>query len=170
MIEETVAYRSVKGGQGCTTVALIAALKHAFEDGKQTLLLTSSIQDVAAMLNVQIVDEAISYENLEVQPIEWGITPGWERIVIDVGTSNQPFRSDATVLVTRNCFLALKRAAVRRDKYDSVLCIMEPGRPLELSDVSALFDCKVVGVDYDPGMARIIDAGLVGLRTKQTSL
>lgn len=82
-------------------------------------------------------------------------------------TGRQP--GAVSLLVTRPCYLAL-RAAVRwgwrRDGFDGILLVNEPGRALGVDDVAAVLDLPVIAtIDVDPAVARLVDSGLMLDRT-----
>ncbi len=73
--------------------------------------------------------------------------------------------ADRSVLVTRPCYLALRRVASCAEPIDSIVLVRDQMRSLGRADVA-----DVVGVDdvhhldVDPGIARSLDAGLVATR------
>jgi hypothetical protein len=70
--------------------------------------------------------------------------------------------ADRSLLVTRACYLALRRAARSGRRPDGVILLREPGRALDGHDVEALLSVPVVAdVDADPAVARAVDAGLL---------
>jgi hypothetical protein len=67
-----------------------------------------------------------------------------------------------SLLVTRPCYLALRRAARSTVAPDGVVLIREPGRALDRNDVEGLLSVPVVAeIDLDPAVARAVDAGLL---------
>lgn len=69
--------------------------------------------------------------------------------------------SDRSVLVTRPCYLALRRAIDLGVQPSATVVVTEPGRALRCSDVSRAVDATVIAeVPLDPAVARAIDAGL----------
>lgn len=97
----------------------------------------------------------------------WAARRGGD-VVIDAGVRElpEPFveRCDQRCLVTRNCFLALD-AARHRPRPDAVIVVREPGRALSVRDTSgALGAAKTIVVDWDPAVARAVDAGLLSAR------
>jgi hypothetical protein len=70
-----------------------------------------------------------------------------------------------SVLVTRACFLALRRALVAPLRPSEVVLITEPGRSLSRLDVEDCLGAPVVAeVAVDPAVARAVDAGLLATR------
>jgi hypothetical protein len=85
-------------------------------------------------------------------------------VVVDVGSASHRYepilaRSSASVLVTRACYLALRRPVSSRH-VDRVVLIAEPGRALRRADVDAALPAPVSAtVSWDPAIARAVDAG-----------
>lgn len=68
-------------------------------------------------------------------------------------------------LVTRPCYLALRRATALDHRPDRVVVVAEAGRSLGAHDVEAAMGVGVVGlVDVDPAVSRAIDAGMLDSR------
>jgi hypothetical protein len=69
------------------------------------------------------------------------------------------------VLVTRPCFLALRRAARAAVRPTEAILVAEPGRSLTRRDLEAALGVPVVAVvEVDPAVARAVDAGLLSSR------
>jgi hypothetical protein len=74
-------------------------------------------------------------------------------------------RADVSLLVTRACYLALRRAMKLDRRPDGVIVVRENGRALDGSDVQRLLGAPVVArIDVDPAVARLVDAGLLASR------
>jgi hypothetical protein len=74
-------------------------------------------------------------------------------------------QADRAFLVTRNCYLALRRAAHHSARPTGVILVREPTRPLLISDVEQVLDAPVVAtVDMDHRVALATDAGLLSTR------
>jgi hypothetical protein len=94
-------------------------------------------------------------------------------VVVDCGTAPRvgaaelADRADHSVLVTRQCCLAIQRAvATDRPRSSGVVVVTEPGRFLSPNDISdALAAPVLTEVPYDPAVARQVDAGLLLVRT-----
>lgn len=95
-------------------------------------------------------------------------------VVVDIGTigttplQDDPLRSalidraTRSVLVTRPCYLALRRAVARELSPDGVVVVREMGRALDASDIERLVGAPVIAqVDVDPAVARLVDSGLL---------
>jgi len=67
-----------------------------------------------------------------------------------------------SLLVTRACYLALRRAQALPVRPSGVVCVSEPGRALSWHDVQQVVGAPVrAEVRVDPGIARLVDAGLL---------
>ena len=70
-----------------------------------------------------------------------------------------------SLLVTRACYLALRRAVAAPCRPDGVVLVAEPGRALRAADVERAVGAPVVAaVSHDPAIARAVDAGLLAAR------
>jgi hypothetical protein len=70
-----------------------------------------------------------------------------------------------TLLVTRACYLALRRAVAIPWRPDGVVLVAEPGRALRVPDIERAVGVPVVAtVSHDPAVARAVDAGLLAAR------
>ncbi|MGQ0832512.1 MAG: hypothetical protein ACT4OV_12625, partial [Microthrixaceae bacterium] len=70
-----------------------------------------------------------------------------------------------SILVTRPCFLALRRALAAPLRPSEVVLLTEPGRSLRGADVEDCIGAPVVAeVSVDPAVARAVDAGLLSSR------
>ena len=70
-----------------------------------------------------------------------------------------------SVLVTRPCFLALRRATSLAVRPSEIVLLTEPGRALGRVDVERAVGAPVVAeVAVDPQVARAVDAGLLTSR------
>lgn len=72
---------------------------------------------------------------------------------------------DRSFLVTRTCYLGLRRAVRAGVVADGVVVVDEPGRSLDHRDVADVLRLPVVArVELDPAVSRAVDAGLLGRR------
>lgn len=92
-------------------------------------------------------------------------------VVVDCGTRPGPVgrrtaqRAGRSVLVTRACYLALRRQAADGLAPTEVAVVREPNRSLDLDDVARSVGAPVrLTVPHDPGIARAVDAGLLACR------
>lgn len=70
-----------------------------------------------------------------------------------------------SVLVTKACFLSLRRALSATIRPSEVILVTEPGRSLSRLDVEDCLGAPVVAeVAVDPAVARAVDAGLLATR------
>jgi hypothetical protein len=90
-------------------------------------------------------------------------------VVIDAGTGTPPRLLvdgvDRAVLVTRPCYLSLRRAVREPTRPSGVVLVDEPGRSLRRHDVEHALGAPVDAVvAVDPAIARAVDAGLLATR------
>jgi hypothetical protein len=95
------------------------------------------------------------------------VTDG-DTIVIDAGVQVPPDRFGpraTSVLVTRACYLSMRRVALAPARPDGVVLVREPGRVLDARDVERAVGAPVLAqVPWDPAVARAVDAGLLASR------
>ena len=98
---------------------------------------------------------------------EWLATTPFD-VVVDAGTGDlhpalAAGRAGTTlVLVTRPCYLGLRRAARACPRPDGVVLVDEPGRALRPRDVEHSIGAAVLAtLALDPAVARAVDAGLL---------
>jgi hypothetical protein len=102
----------------------------------------------------------------------------WERdhggdVVIDAGTTSPPAELaqavDRRLLITRACYLALRRAVRQAASPTGIVLVVEPGRALRVRDVEHTVGAPVVArIAIDPAIARAVDAGLLAGRMPVT--
>lgn len=93
-------------------------------------------------------------------------------VVVDCGSAPEGVaavlaeRADQSILVTRPCYLALRRfVTVPLPTPTGVIVIRQPGRVLSGDDVAAAVGARIVAeIDIDPAVARSVDAGLLATR------
>lgn len=89
-------------------------------------------------------------------------------VLVDAGTGQPPaaFRdAGRSLLVTRACYLSLRRAATLDHRPTGVVLVVEHGRALGVRDVEAAVGAPVVAeIAIDPLIARAVDAGLLAAR------
>lgn len=88
--------------------------------------------------------------------------------VADCGRADGPAtaefvaRASRSLLVTRPCFIALRRLGHAPVRATGVILVNEPGRVLTRHDVAAAAKAPIVAeVPLDPQVARLVDAGLL---------
>lgn len=110
-----------------------------------------------------------------IEPERWSQLSGWcERwqhrhggdVWIDHGTGEpdplSPQLDGRRLLVTRACYLALRRAARSPVRPTGIVLLTERGRSLRAADVERALGAPVVAsVPVDPQVARAVDAGLL---------
>lgn len=94
------------------------------------------------------------------------LADGSAHVVVDAGTAKPPpgllAAAQQRLLVTRPCYLSLRRAAASEITPTGVIVVHEPGRALRADDVGHAVRAPVVAeVSTDPGVARAVDAGLL---------
>lgn len=89
-------------------------------------------------------------------------------VVVDAGTGDIPSGLITAVpggrrlLVTRPCYLSLRRAARSVVRPDGIILIAEPGRRLRPRDVETSVGAPIVAtLSLDPAVARAVDSGLL---------
>jgi len=90
-------------------------------------------------------------------------------VVIDAGTGTPPpplvDGVDRALLVTRPCYLSLRRAVREPTRPTGVVLVDEPGRALRRHEVEHALGAPVDAVvAVDPAIARAVDAGLLASR------
>ncbi len=89
-------------------------------------------------------------------------------VVVDAGTAAPPVAlvdAARSLLVTRACFVGLRKAVAVMPRPDGVVLVVEPGRALRAADVERSVGAPVVAtVSVDPLVARCVDAGLLAAR------
>ena len=91
--------------------------------------------------------------------------------VVDCGRVDDPAvatvagRAARSLLVTRSCYVALRRVRLAPVRPSGVVLVTEPGRVLSSDDVAAAAEAPVVAeVPLDPQVARLVDSGLLAGR------
>jgi hypothetical protein len=90
-------------------------------------------------------------------------------VTVDVGTGEPPAglvaHANRSLLVTRPCYLSLRRAARATTIPTGIVLVDEPGRALTRRDVEHAVGVAVEAtVSLDPAVARAVDAGLLATR------
>jgi MinD-like ATPase involved in chromosome partitioning or flagellar assembly len=74
-------------------------------------------------------------------------------------------RAERSLLVTRPCFVSLRRAMAAPARPSGIVLVTELGRSLTRYDVEECLGVPVVAeIDVDPAVARAVDAGLLAGR------
>jgi hypothetical protein len=90
-------------------------------------------------------------------------------VIVDAGTGRPPdaliAAADESLLVTRACYLSLRRVAMLGVAPTGVVLVEEPGRALKPADVESAIGAPIVNTALlDPAIARAVDAGLLTSR------
>ena len=143
--------------------------------------LASPTADVAALRRLAVdATEALQLIPLGSATLPAPDDPRWARlvaavlasdlaVVVDAGTGTPPpnlvAAATKSLLVTRPCYLALRRAVATGLQPTGIVLIDEPGRALTARDVERSLNAPVVAeLQYDPAVARAVDAGLLAAR------
>lgn len=179
----TVFY-TAKGGQGCTVTAAAYALAQCDHAAEQTELPSVLIDatgsfDLTAVLGMPEPQERGGYaeinSNLRLyhSPEDpYGLADCLDAdgyaVIVDAGCvpTDHDLRDTFRILVTSNCYIALRRALALNESPDAFVLIDEPGRALNERDVAEVLGverfCKPV--PRDPAIARAVDSGLLAQR------
>ena len=95
---------------------------------------------------------------------QWGCD-----VTVDIGTRPPPeplaARADRSLLVTRPCYLSLRRAVRSTIRPTGVILVDEPGHGLRERDVEHALGVPIEAiVNFDPTVSRAVDAGLLACR------
>lgn len=95
---------------------------------------------------------------------QWGCD-----VTVDVGTRNPPepltARAERSLLVTRPCYLSVRRAVRAPVRPTGVILVDEPGHGLREREIEHALGVPVdATVSFDPTVARAVDAGLLASR------
>jgi CobQ/CobB/MinD/ParA nucleotide binding domain len=94
----------------------------------------------------------------------------YDTVIIDAGTCADEWNrhADRDVLVTRPCYLAVRRAIHLPQRPTEVVFMAEPGRALSARDIEVVLGVPIAAtLPVDMDTARIIDAGILGSRMPQ---
>lgn len=90
--------------------------------------------------------------------VDCGVAPSGAALTLAAGATR-------SVLVTRPCFLSLRRALTAPLRPSEIVLLTEPGRSLGRHDVEDCIGAPVVAeIAVDPAVARAVDAGLLAAR------
>ena len=208
---------SVKGGQGTSVTAALAALRASHGRSEPVRLVdlgrdqpaifgTSEVTDagLARWTQSDLGTEALGRDLVELAPnlsllprgslqlsprragelVEWLRAEG-TTTVVDAGTLDRDHaegftdslhqkiiaESDQSILVTRACYLALRRTVNPPVRPTGVVLVAEAGRALTRSDCERAIGAPVVAtVAIDPDTARAVDAGMLRTRVPNQAL
>lgn len=99
----------------------------------------------------------------------------WPGVIVDAGTGPPPTplheAAELSLLITRPCYLAIRRAQRIGVRPTGVALIHEPGRALAAGDVERAVGAPVVvEMRLDPAVARAVDSGLLAARLPRSLL
>ena len=188
-LEMIILCRSVKGGSGTTVTAaalgLLLAARH--RGGGHVVDLVGDLPaalgiaepDGAAIAEVnsalRLLPRRMRSDATETQWLSLATELQSLRgpVVVDVGTL-MPGKAlveaaSASYLVTRPCYLALRRATHKIHQgevaVDGCVLVNEPGRALTLNDVASVLRTPVCAdVPFETAISRAVDAGLLSHR------
>lgn len=101
------------------------------------------------------------------------LAAGPRHVIVDAGSCAPPpalvAAAQQRLLVTRACYLALRRAAASPLVPTGIVVVHEPGRALRAQDVAYATQAPVAAeINLDPAVARAVDAGLLAARLPRT--
>lgn len=161
----TTNYYTAKGGQRCTTVAILDALRRT-----TPVVLVDMGGDIPAMLGIPTPEEYPVRVNDLVLLYDAPVVATETDVIIDWGTTT-PWVPGENVLVTTPCYVALRRAVQSSVRPDAVVFAEIPGRALSPNDVEAALGAEITGTLPDSlAVARSIDAGLLLLLQRRNDV
>lgn len=177
---ETLIINRYKGGVGASTIACIVAGNYARRGNKTLLVDACEPHTLNAMLGMLESDEPVKRvtENLDLMRdalsarllaqlsirATYGVlVDNYDVVVVDAGDrqlgGDFGLPDARKIGVVKNCYLAL-RASVKQ-RCDEWVCLMEPNRALNATDVRAVLGQSVTMITQDPAVARWVDAGVL---------
>jgi MinD-like ATPase involved in chromosome partitioning or flagellar assembly len=118
----------------------------------------------AGVLATERADVLAALLTADARPIvaDCGADPQGTALTVAAGATR-------SVLVTRACFLSLRRALNAPLRPSEIVLLTEPGRSLSRVDVEDCVGAPVIAeVAVDPTVARAVDAGLLATRLPRT--
>ncbi len=90
-------------------------------------------------------------------------------VIVDAGcgvvSADLVARASSSLLITRPCYLSLRRAAQLNVAPTGIVLVSEPGRALGKRDVESVIGAPVVAeITFDATISRAVDAGLLASR------
>lgn len=151
-----VTVAGAKGGVGTSSVAAaFAAIAAA--DGAPVELVSHDPATMAALLGLPEPGNVTASLRLHDRPTVEGTSA--DLVIVDQGLA--PDRVPVDMLVLRNDFLSLKRAAALPTPLRSYVLVEEPDRALGPDDAAAALGTPVLVIPCDPKVARAIDGGIL---------
>ena len=150
---ERINFMSAKGGQGTSVTACAVALAAA----GRGLRVRLDGEDRDALEAILGMGRGVVLPGLVL-----GDADGHD---IDLLVHDGPGEDGTTLLVTRGCYLALRRAVRQAIRPAGVVLVEEPGRALGATEVAEVICAPVVArVPVRPAIARAVDAGVLAAR------
>jgi hypothetical protein len=152
---ERINLTSAKGGQGTSVVACALALAAAGR-GLRVRLEGEDRDALEAILGMGPGGGVV------LPGLALGDANGYE---FDVVVKDGPGEDGISLLVTRGCYLALRRAVRQPVRPAGVVLVEEPGRALGANEVAEVIGAPIVArVPVRPAIARAVDAGVLASR------
>lgn len=153
---ERINFVQVKGGQGTSVTACAVGLAGAVR-GRRVLLGGEDGDALEAILGTP-PGGGPAVPGLVLGGA--GDPEGFDLVVYDGAGEG-----GTTLLVTRPCYLALRRAVRASVRAAGVVVVEEPGRALGVAEVAEVTGLPVVAtIPVTAAVARAVDAGVLGLR------
>lgn len=97
--------------------------------------------------------------------VDCGVVPSGPEPRAETVATVLAARATTSLLVTRNCYLSLRRAVTSPVRPSGIVVVREPGRHFLAADVAAIVGADIwAEVELDPAVARAVDAGLLATR------
>lgn len=172
MTPHTITLVGAKGGSGTSTVAAALAL-HLAKSQPVDLVDQAAAPDLAGLLGMPSGQHrTIITPALNLYTGSGIVGDGTAAVrVIDAGTDHyRTTRGASRYLVTRECYLSLRRAsALDLSDYAGLVLVQEPGRALGASDVAQVLGLPIAArIPIRSSIARAIDAGVLATRLPET--
>lgn len=155
-----IGFYSAAGGQGTSVVAAATALAVSQSGLDVALVDTAGDQRAIFGLNNenQVNDHLTIHDDFAPGDTDVTVFDLWHCPTVIGGL-------DATYLVTKPCYLALRRVADDPYRPTGIVVVSEKGRALDVHDVESLVNRPVIAeIPVDPAVARAVDAGTFASR------
>ena len=97
--------------------------------------------------------------------VDVGHVPASSRMCAEVLRGRLVAEADQSFLVSRACYLSMRRALASPLRSNGVILLREAGRSLDAIDVARILELPVVAqVDHDPVVSRALDSGTFARR------
>lgn len=154
-----ISLSAAKGGTGTSTTAALLALA----SGTKTLLVdNSSSRDLAAILGLATPTKVLT-KVTDLVDLYIGDDPdtdSYDLVIADQGTNTDTVKGATNYLVTRRCYLSMRKAL--NLPFDGLIVVDESQRALTVKDLQHVTGAPIAGtVAYDPALSRAVDAGLL---------